>query len=62
MRTAAFLRNVPILACLPDESLERLAAQVNDVLIGLMDWKALPHVVARDGERRVTHSKPAQNR
>ena len=45
MRTAAFLRNVPILACLPDESLERLAGQVNDVLIGLMDWKALPHVV-----------------
>ena len=45
MRTAAFLRNVPILAGLPDESLERLAGQVNDVLIGLMDWKALPHVV-----------------
>ena len=45
MRTAAFLRNVPILAGLPDESLERLAGQVNDVLIGLMDWKALPRVV-----------------
>jgi hypothetical protein len=45
MRTAAFLRNVPILAGLPDELLERRAGQVNDVLIGLMDWKALPRVV-----------------
>jgi hypothetical protein len=45
MRSAAFLRNVPILAGLPDELLERLAGQVNDVLVGLTDWKALPRVV-----------------
>ena len=38
MRTAAFLRNVPILAGLPDESLERLAGQVNDVHVRAGTW------------------------
>ena len=38
MRTAAFLRNVPIFAGLPDESLERLAGQVNDVHVRAGTW------------------------
>jgi predicted acylesterase/phospholipase RssA/CRP-like cAMP-binding protein len=38
MRTAAFLRNVPILAGLPDESLERLAGQVNDMHVRAGTW------------------------
>jgi hypothetical protein len=33
MRTAAFLRNVPVFAGLSDELLERLAGQVNDVRV-----------------------------
>jgi hypothetical protein len=48
MRTAAFLRNVPILVGL-DESLERVHADLvitpRVEHIGLMDWKALPRVV-----------------
>ena len=38
MRTAAFLRNVPILASLPDESLQRLAGQMNDVHVHAGTW------------------------
>jgi predicted acylesterase/phospholipase RssA/CRP-like cAMP-binding protein len=38
MCTAAFLRNVPILAGMPDELLERLAGQVNDVHVRAGTW------------------------
>src|SRR5262249_30103303 len=38
MRTAAFLRNVPILAGLPDELLQRLAGQVNAVNVRAGSW------------------------
>jgi len=38
MRTAAFLRNVPVLAGLSDELLERLARQVNDVRVRAGTW------------------------
>jgi predicted acylesterase/phospholipase RssA/CRP-like cAMP-binding protein len=44
MRTAAFLRNVPVLAGLSDELLERLAGQVNQVHVSAGDW------VMREGE------------
>jgi predicted acylesterase/phospholipase RssA/CRP-like cAMP-binding protein len=44
MRTAAFLRNVPVLAGLPDELLERLAEQVNDVRVRAGTW------IMREGE------------
>jgi NTE family protein len=44
MRTAAFLRNVPVLAGLPDELLERLAGQVNDVRVHAGAW------IMREGE------------
>jgi NTE family protein len=44
MRTAVFLRNVPILAGLPDELLERLAGQVNDVRVRAGAW------IMREGE------------
>jgi predicted acylesterase/phospholipase RssA len=49
MRTPAFLRNVPILAGQTDESLERMHADFvitpRVEYLGLMDWRALPHVV-----------------
>src|SRR5262245_48879434 len=38
MRTAAVLRNVPILADLPDELLERLARQANEVRVPAGTW------------------------
>jgi CRP-like cAMP-binding protein len=44
MRTAAYLRNVPVLAGLPDELLEHLAGQVNDVRVRAGTW------VMREGE------------
>lgn len=44
MRTAAFLRNVPVLAGLPDEQLERLAAQVRDATVRAGEW------IMREGE------------
>jgi predicted acylesterase/phospholipase RssA/CRP-like cAMP-binding protein len=44
MRTAAFLRNVPVLAGLSDELLERLARQVNDVRVRAGTW------IMREGE------------
>jgi NTE family protein len=44
MHTAAFLRNVPVLAGLSDELLERLAGQANDVRVRAGTW------VMREGE------------
>jgi len=44
MRTAAFLGNVPVLSGLPDELLERLAGQVNDVHVRAGAW------IMREGE------------
>jgi NTE family protein len=44
MRTAAFLRNVPVLAGLSQELLERLALQVGEVHVGAGDW------IMREGE------------
>jgi NTE family protein len=44
MRTATFLRNVPVLAGLPDELLECLAGQVNDVRVRSGAW------LMREGE------------
>jgi NTE family protein len=44
MRTAAFLRNVPVLAGLPDELLERLAGQVRETAVRAGDW------IVREGE------------
>jgi Cyclic nucleotide-binding domain len=38
MRTAAFLRNVPVLAGLSDEPLERLARHVGEVHVRAGDW------------------------
>ncbi|HKA67792.1 MAG TPA: patatin-like phospholipase family protein [Actinomycetes bacterium] len=44
MRAAGFLRNVPVLAGLPDELLERLAQQAKDVRVRAGAW------VMREGE------------
>jgi predicted acylesterase/phospholipase RssA/CRP-like cAMP-binding protein len=44
MRTAAFLRNVPVLAGLSDEPLERLARHVGEVHVRAGDW------IMREGE------------
>jgi len=44
MHTAAFLRNVPVLAGLSDALLERLAGQVNDVRVRAGTW------IMREGE------------
>ncbi len=44
IRTAAFLRNVPVLAGLPDELLQRLAPEVDEVSVRAGEW------ILRDGE------------
>lgn len=44
MRTAAFLRHVPVLADLSDELLERLAGQVDEVHMAAGEW------LMREGE------------
>ncbi len=44
MRTAAFLRNVPVLAALSDELLERLSGQVRETQVRAGEW------IMREGE------------
>lgn len=39
MKTAAFMRNVPVLAGLSDELLGQLAAEVNKVPVEAGDWR-----------------------
>ena len=38
MKTAAFLRNVPVFAGLSDELLQRLADQLDEFHVGASDW------------------------
>ena len=45
MRTAFFLRNVPVLAGLSDELLERLAGEVREVRVPAGSW------IMREGDR-----------
>ena len=50
MRTAAFLRNVPVLAGLSYELLERLAGHVKDVRVRAGTW------IMREGESAANDS------
>jgi hypothetical protein len=50
MRTAAFLRNVPILSGLPDELLERLARQANRPRVVELGRRAAREALEADPE------------
>jgi NTE family protein len=66
MHTAAFLRNVPVLAGLSDELLERLASQVNDVRVRAGTWimrageSADSMFIVRSGRLEVIEEGPSE--
>jgi predicted acylesterase/phospholipase RssA/CRP-like cAMP-binding protein len=66
MHTAAFLRNVPVLAGLSDELLERLASQVNDVRVRAGTWlmregeSAGSMFIVRSGRLEVIEEGPSE--
>lgn len=66
MRTAAFLRNVPVLAGLPEELLERLADDVQEVRVRAGEWvmhegeAAESAFIVRSGRVEVIDERPPE--
>jgi predicted acylesterase/phospholipase RssA/CRP-like cAMP-binding protein len=66
MRTAAFLRNVPVLAGLSDELLERLADEVDELHVPAGDWimhegeEAQSAFIVRSGRVEVIDERPPE--
>jgi len=66
IRTAAFLRNVPVLAGLSDDLLEQLAAQVSEAFVGAGEWimhqgdEAESLFIVRSGRLEVVDEGPPE--